>query len=181
MKEGIQQSEFQSMFDATVKKYLVAGQSPEDALGNACRELSITLPANVEQNIINSLKLALAQSPHMLAKQKILARKIRELMREGKRTAEAVKEAQSQTNIRLGEEGERALIQVLEAERERVSELRVEVVSAEEFSAMQGEKCIAYHLNGKDGWACCKCSEHNRKNQDSCVMCGHARCDRFNQ
>jgi hypothetical protein len=179
-REKIQ--EIRNKFDEEVKRRMISGAKPEDAVAEACKSLGIRLAPEVEQNIINVLKFAQSSAdPKMIAQGRILSRRIRELMREGKTTKQAVLDAQSETGIRLGAEGERALIETLEAERQRVSEMQVQVVSAEEYQEMRGEKCIAYQLDGKEGWSCCKCGQHNRRNQDACIMCGHARCDKFLQ
>lgn len=172
--------ELQAKFDEVVKRRIVAGEKPEEAVPAACQEVGIKLANDVEKNIVDMLRFAIAQSdPQERAKTKILSDRIRGLMREGKSTKEAVKRAQDETGVQLGEAGERALIETLDAERDRMKDVAIEVVSAEEFSEMQGEKCLPFQLNGKEGWSCCKCRQHNRKNQDACTMCGHARCDKF--
>ncbi len=170
-------TELQSRFDEAVKKRLIAGCPPEKAVGDSCKELGITLTAEVEQHIINVLKhLAAMQDPAFREKQKTLATRIRALMLDGRSTMNAVKQAQESTGIELGEQGEKMLIQALEGEREKMQHVAIDVVSEREFADMTDKRCIFYHLNGKDGWACCQCKEHNRKNQDACTMCGHGRC-----
>ena len=168
----------QKKFDDEVKRLVTAGEKPDEAVEHACKTVGITLTAEVKKNIAEVLTYAIAQQdPVVRQKQKLLATRIRAYMREGKSVRVAVKDAQTEENIHLGKEGEKALIQVLEAERERVKDLRVEVVSPEEYKNLTGdETCIPYHLNGKDGWHCCKCHEHNNKREDACTMCSHPRC-----
>lgn len=168
----------QKKFDDEVKRLIVSGEKPDAAVEKACQKAGISLADDIKRNIVQVLTYAIAQQdPTTVRKQRLLAARIRQYMREGKSVRVAVKDAQTEENIHIGEEGEKALIQVLEAERERVKDLRVEVVSAEEYKNLTGqEECIPYHLNGKDGWACCKCHEHNAQREDACSMCSHPRC-----
>ncbi len=170
--------ELQQKFDDEVKRLIVSGEKPDSAVEQACQTVGITLAADVKKNIVDVLTYAIAQQdPVIRHKQKVLGARIRGFIREGKSVRTAVKDAQTEENIHLGEAGEKALIEVLEAEREKVKDLRVEVVSAEEYKNLTGdETCIPYHLNGKDGWHCCKCHEHNSRREDACTMCSHPRC-----
>lgn len=165
-------------FDTTLKGFVMAGLPPEEALKRTCADMGIRFAPEVEQNIIDRLRFAMADTPKHAAMRRLLTARIRGSMRSGLSTAESVKKAQDDTGIKLGEQGQKMLIEALDAERERIKDIRVEVISADEFNQSFGDKCMFFHLNGKDGWACCQCRQHNPKREIACTMCGHGRCDR---
>lgn len=170
-------TDIRTAFDTAVKGRIMKGERPEDAVEHACKDVGINLTTEMQQNIVNVLKFMRDDTPEQARKRKMLTRAIRMGMAQGLTTKVAVKTAQETTGVKLGEQGETLLIEALEAERERIKDVRVEVISEEEFSKMH-DGCIFFSLNNKDGWACCQCSQHNRQNQDACTMCGHGRCDR---
>lgn len=165
------------MFDTTLKGLVMAGKAPEVALRETCDKLGMKFAPEVEQNIIDRLRFAMNDTPKHAAMRRLLSARIRQFMREGCSTKDAVAKAQDATGIKLGEQGAHMLVQALDAERERIKDMRVEVISEDEFHASFGEKCMFFHLNGKDGWACCQCRQHNTKRDIGCTMCGHGRCD----
>jgi len=169
--------ELQNAFEDAVKTKLVSGKPPEEAVGEACRELGIRLAPEMEQNLINVLRFLQSDTPEFRQKRRTLTTRIRTLMMQGLSAAQAVQKAQETTGIKLGVQGEKALIDALEGERERMKDVTVDVVSVQEYQDLtRPKRCIFFHLNGKDGWACCQCSQHNRKKDDCCIMCSHPKC-----
>ena len=166
------------MFETTLKGLVMAGKAPDVALKEACSSLGLKFSPEVEQNIIDRLRFAMSETPKHAAMRRLLSARIRQFMREGCSTKEAVQKGQDATGIKLGEKGAAMLVSALDEERERIKDLRVEVISEDEFLSTFGEKCMFFHLNGKDGWACCQCRQHNPKREIACTMCGHGRCDK---
>lgn len=171
-------NEKKNQFDKCVKERIMRGEAPERAVPDAAKECGITLAPEMIANIVQVLKFTQAQAlnPEFNRQRRILNERLRLLVRGGMTISKAVVQAQDDTGVKLGEQGTKLLIQALEQESERMRGTMVEVVSADEFTRMQGQKCMFFHLNGKDGWQCCQCSTHNRKNQDACMMCSHGRC-----
>jgi hypothetical protein len=163
--------------DANIKTRVMNGEEPEDAVQAAIREVGIELPDNVVSKIIEAFKVARRKllDPQFIQKQRALDRQIRLLVRGGMTISKAVKQAQDDTGVKLSEQGEKILVQLLEEESERLSGLGIETVSDEEYAKLVNSRCMYFQQDGQNGWRCCKCQTLRSMNQTHCP-CGHERC-----
>jgi hypothetical protein len=172
-------------FDSAVKRRLIAGETPEEAVSHAEEESGLKLPPMNKQQLVHVLELAQvkARDPEFIAKRNALERRIRELCKAGMTIQKAVSRAQDDTGVRLEEKGQKMLVEVLEHESERLGKIDIAPVSDEEFARMQADaRCTAVTTQGLDAWHCCACAKTGRGTVNSalrraCHTCNHARCD----
>lgn len=171
-------------FDRAVKRRLMEGEDPEDAVPNAAGEVGLKLEPERTQAIVRVLQMALLaqKDPDFHKKTQALTRRIHELVRQqGLSIQKAVLQAQEDTGVHLGEQGQKVLIETLEKESERLSQMSVEVVSDEEFQRMQHTQ-LCVQVNQPPAWLCCACNKGGRAtvnplDRTTCRACNHRRCD----
>lgn len=163
--------------DANIKRRVLSGEEPDEAVPAAVRELGIDLDGTIVAKIVEAFKIARRKilDPEFIQKQRALDRQIRLLVRGGMTIARSVKQAQDDTGVKLSPQGEKLLIDLLEQESERLSGLGIETVSDEEYAALVNSRCMYFQQDGQDGWRCCKCHVLRSMNQTHCP-CGHERC-----
>jgi len=172
-------------FDSAVKRRLIAGESPEEAVTHAEEESGLKLPPQNKQQLVHVLELAQikARDPAFLAKRNALEHRIRELCKSGMSIQKAVVQAQDDTGVKLQEQGQQMLIEVLERESERLGKIDIVPVSDAEFQRLQADaRCQGVTVDGLDAWHCCACAKTGRGTVNSalrrtCHTCNHARCD----
>ena len=161
-----------------VRERMSRGEEPEEAVPAALRELGITdLDETVIPKIVDGFKVIKRSlnDPEFTQKQVALERRIRRLIREGKTIAQAVAQAQEDTGVKLRPEGSKMLIDILEKQFEQMRDVRIEVVSDEEYAELVNVRCMFFQQDGQDGWRCCKCQTLRSLAQTHCP-CGHERC-----
>lgn len=134
--------ELQTAFDRAVKTRLMKGESPAEAVPAAAREVGLELAPETIAQVVAALGAMLVQRTHPeeVRKQNMLTARIRNLCKTGLTLQKAVMQAQDDVGVFLGAEGSKILIETLERESERLSKVRVEVVTEQEFEDMTRQK-----------------------------------------
>lgn len=164
-------------FDREVKRRILEGQSVESAIRGGADAVGLELPDELVAQIVQAMNVAQRRmaEPEFVAKQRALDARIRLLVRQGLTFHQAVEQGQIDTGVRLSPQGARLLVRMLEAESEKLRDVRVDVVSDREFRDLQDGRCWPFVLGGVGKWRCCQCGETRDSEVVTCP-CGHRRC-----